>query len=539
MTVTPANANTNTSHAPERVKTSILSYIWDKDTHLKSAEEKKLLRKLDFSILTIACVGFFMKFLDQTNIMNAYVSGMRTDLAMNGNEYTYAQTAYTVGYALMQVPSTLIVQKVPPRIWLAIVEVLWGVFTFAQAGLRNHTQLYAFRFLVGFFESSFSPVCIYVMGSWYTRTELAKRITIFQASAVFGTTFSGYLQAAVYSNLHSTGGLAGWRWLFIICGIMTVPVGIATWFFFPDAPYTTTAWFLTEEEKELAVARVRNEGIAAPVKITLTTFKRILTRWRWYAFVLAYVLYGCSSMSGGFFGIWLIAEGFSVTDANVIPTGTWLISGFLTLVWGFLSDITGSRFAFVLVPLVIGIVPNAILAVWPAGIAIKQFAFLLVGAQLMPGVFFAWASEACREDNEERAVVSASMNGMSYAVLAWLPILIFPQTMAPDFRKFSLSSLFIFSSLLFFFFVSLSPPVLSWRCLMINEIGYGFPASLGLLLAAILAVIAIHLLIQREAKAKASRVAEAEDGDGGNSESDGKTKSADEKRDVDVKTLAG
>ena len=74
---------------------------------------------------------------------------------------------------------------------------------------------------------------------------------------------------------------------------------------------------------------------------------------------------------------------------------------------------------------------------------------------------------------------------------------------------------------------------------MINEIGYGFPASLGLLLAAILAVIAIHLLIQREAKAKASRVAEAEDGDGGNSESDGKTKSADEKRDVDVKTLAG
>ena len=166
----------------EKTKLSLLSYIWDKDLHLKSPAERKLVRKLDYSILTIACFGFFMKFLDQTNIGNAYVSGMKQDLAMNGNEYTYAGTAYTVGYALMQIPSTLIVQKVPPRIWLAVAEALWGIFTFAQAGLNNTTQLYAFRFLVGLFESSFSPVMIYVMGSWYTRTELAKRITIFQAS---------------------------------------------------------------------------------------------------------------------------------------------------------------------------------------------------------------------------------------------------------------------------------------------------------------------------------------------------------------------
>ncbi len=336
----------------EKTKLSLLSYIWDKDLHLKSPAERKLVRKLDYSILTIACFGFFMKFLDQTNIGNAYVSGMKQDLAMNGNEYTYAGTAYTVGYALMQIPSTLIVQKVPPRIWLAVAEALWGIFTFAQAGLNNTTQLYAFRFLVGLFESSFSPVMIYVMGSWYTRTELAKRITIFQASAVFGTTFSGYLQAAVYNNLNGVHGIAGWRWLYIVCGCMTMPVGIATFFVFPDGPYTTAAWFLTEEEKALAVERVRKEGIAPPVKITWGTFKRILTRWRWYAFVAAYILYGCSSMSGGFFGIWLINKGFSVTDANVIPTGTWLISGVLTLIWGFLSDVTGSRFWFVVIPLV-------------------------------------------------------------------------------------------------------------------------------------------------------------------------------------------
>lgn len=66
----------------------------------------------------------------------------------------------------MQVPSTLIIQKIRPSIWLAAMEICWGVFTFAQAGLKNMPQLYVFRFLVGFFESSFFPCMLFVLGSW-------------------------------------------------------------------------------------------------------------------------------------------------------------------------------------------------------------------------------------------------------------------------------------------------------------------------------------------------------------------------------------
>ena len=106
-------------------KRSFRSFIWDTDTHLKSPEERKLLRKLDWSILTIGCLGFFMKYLDQGNLANAYVSGMQEDLGMYGNEYTYAQTAYTCAYAVMQIPSTLIVQKIRPSLWLAFSEAAW------------------------------------------------------------------------------------------------------------------------------------------------------------------------------------------------------------------------------------------------------------------------------------------------------------------------------------------------------------------------------------------------------------------------------
>lgn len=202
---------------PNRV--SFRSWIWDADTHLKGKAERRLLLKLDLSILVIGCLGFFMKFLDQTNLMNAYVSGMKEDLAMNGNEYTYANTMYTIAYAIMQVPSTLIVQRVRPALWLALMEVGWGVWTFAQAGITTSRQLYAFRFLVGLFESSFSPVILYLIGGWYTKTEMAKRTALFMMTAPIGTAFSGYLQAAVFTNLDGVNGLAGWRWLYIICGV--------------------------------------------------------------------------------------------------------------------------------------------------------------------------------------------------------------------------------------------------------------------------------------------------------------------------------
>ncbi|KAJ5185441.1 hypothetical protein N7491_006691 [Penicillium cf. griseofulvum] len=441
---------------------SFRSFIWDTDTHLKSPEEKRLLLKLDATILSIGCLGFFMKYLDQGNMSNAYVSGMQEALSMYGNQYTYAGTVYTVAYAVMQIPSTLIIQRVRPSIWLALMEIGWGTFTFAQAGMHNVGELYAFRFLIGFFESSFFPSMLYVLGSWYTKSELAKRVALFHMTAPLGNAFSGYLQAAVYKNLDGSHGLAGWQWLYIVCGCMTIPVGIATFFLLPDTPYTTRLWLLTESERELAKERVQKAGKAPPMKISLATFKKIFSSWKWYAFVLGYVIYGEScGASGGYFAIWLKSEHFSVVDRNVIPTGTNWISAACVVLWGFLSDYTGSRFAWVLIPLVLGLIPNGILAFWPSSVPLKEFAFLTVNMQLMTAVFYTWANEVCADDNEQRAVVISSMNGFQYAVAAWLPIVIFPQTMAPTFR-------------------------------------YGFPATFGLVIAAIFSVIGIQLFVLRD-----------------------------------------
>lgn len=71
---------------------------------------------------------------------------------------------------------------------------------------------------------------------------------------------------------------------------MTIPVGVATYFVLPDTPYITKARFLTPQECELAIVRVQKAGKAAPQKVDLQTFKRVLSKWRWYAFVMGYVV---------------------------------------------------------------------------------------------------------------------------------------------------------------------------------------------------------------------------------------------------------
>ncbi|KAK6903657.1 hypothetical protein I203_107162 [Kwoniella mangroviensis CBS 8507] len=146
-----------------------VSWIWDPDYYEKSNAERKLVFKLDCALLSLLCFGWLMKYIDQTNLANAYVPGMKEDLHIEGNQYTWMQTIYNVVVCVMQLPSNLIVLKVRPSWWLAMCEIGWAIFTFAQAGAQNCQQMYAFRFFVAFFEAAFQPVAYFILGSWLFR----------------------------------------------------------------------------------------------------------------------------------------------------------------------------------------------------------------------------------------------------------------------------------------------------------------------------------------------------------------------------------
>ena len=102
--------------------------------------------------------------------------------------------------------------------------LVWGVVSCAQAATYSFGGLLACRIMLGVVEAPFFPGAVMLMSSWYTRAELAHRIAWFYSGNALANMFGGLLGAGVLGNLHMAHGIAGWRWLFIIEGVITIGV---------------------------------------------------------------------------------------------------------------------------------------------------------------------------------------------------------------------------------------------------------------------------------------------------------------------------
>jgi ACS family pantothenate transporter-like MFS transporter len=273
-----------------KVKVPWYAYIWDYDPG-RSKEETAFVQRLDFYVLLILSLGYFIKNLDQTNISNAYVSGMKEDLKMNKNELNMIDVAWTCGYVIGQVPSQIILTKVRPSIWIPSCELVWTLLTFCLAAVTTSNHVIAIRFFVGLLESIFYPAAHMILGSWYKPSELAKRACIFHASSAAASMFSGYLQAGVYKGMNGLHGLPGWKWLFIMDGIISTVVAIAGFWLIPDLPENSRAFYLSKDQIALAVKRMDDVGRAPRSKLGWSAFKRIFGRWHVYFLTVLYIIF--------------------------------------------------------------------------------------------------------------------------------------------------------------------------------------------------------------------------------------------------------
>ncbi|KAG9650711.1 putative MFS transporter Liz1/Seo1, partial [Aureobasidium melanogenum] len=423
----------------EKPKRKWQSYFWD--TFNKSPEERKFLFKIDTALLTLASLGYFIKYLDQSNINNAFVSGLKEDLGLYGNQLNYMQTCWTIGYVIGEIPSNIVLTKIRPRYWLPALELIWTILTFCTCKANSATQLYVIRFFVGLAESAFYPGMQYIIGSWYRKDELAKRSCIFHSSSAIATMFSGYLMAAVY-HLGGVGGFKGWQWLFIVDGIISLPICLAGFIFLPDVPEISTAFYLTKEEIAFAKKRMQLEGRRERQPYTISKVRKIFSSWHIYMLTLLYIFFlNGSANSQPIFQQFLKKSKepkYSVTQINAYPTTTNAVAVVTTLIYAWTSDglLKGARWP----PMVFGACMNIIcyvsLAVWDIPVGWKWACYILSGSGSgLSGLIFAWAHEICASDNEERAIVSATMNELAYVVQAWLPLLVWQQVDTPEYQK--------------------------------------------------------------------------------------------------------
>lgn len=263
----------------------------------------------------ILSLGYFIKNLDQTNISNAYVSGMKEDLKIVGNQLNLIDVAWTTGYVVGQLPSQVIITKIRPSIWIPSCELVWTILTFCLAVAKTPHQVIAIRFFVGLVESIFYPAAHFLLGSWYKPSELGKRACIFHASSAAAAMFSGYLQAAVYTGLNGTLGKAGWQWLFIMDGVISTPICLAGFFLIPDLPENTRAFYLSKTDAELARKRMDDIGRAPTRRLGWSILRRVFTRWHVYALTALYIIFINTGPSGSVapLPLWLKANHWPVS----------------------------------------------------------------------------------------------------------------------------------------------------------------------------------------------------------------------------------
>ncbi|KAJ5603682.1 hypothetical protein N7537_006638 [Penicillium hordei] len=400
--------------------------------------ERKLVRKLDWLVLPYACLSFFVKYLDVSALTNAYVSGMKHDLVLSGNRLNYINAAYEVGYVVFQIPSNMVLIKYPAQYYLPAAEIFWGLFTLGTAFVKNYKQLVVMRFFVGLSATSCYVGLVHVVNSWYRKEELGRRNALFWIANPIGQMFAGYLQAAAYTHLNNNHGLQGWRWLFIICTVITIPIALLGFLIFPDMPERTKSRFLNTEEKALANKRLQEEGFKPSTGLNKTIIKRIFTSWRFYAFVLLLVIFCNMTYSEATpFILWLDSQPdkYPVALVNNLSTVTNGAAVAGALMMSFYSDIRGSRAEPIILSGILCIFANLVLSIWNIPDDLKFFAYISVGWSYgtIP-VLIAWTAEGLAGDSEVRALTLASYNCLGEITSLVVPLVAWPVSKAPGFR---------------------------------------------------------------------------------------------------------
>ncbi|TPX13011.1 uncharacterized protein E0L32_006656 [Thyridium curvatum] len=232
------------SHKPSPSVTK--GTIAQDDMAHSAAALKTITRKVDYHLVPLMLLCYFLQFLDKVLINYANIMGMSTNLHFTGNDFSWMATAFFIGYAVAEFPQGFLIQRFPVSRVLGINVVLWGVVICCSAAAQNFPGMAAARTLLGMFEAVISPALIMITSQWYTRRQATPRTGIWYCGLGLGQTVGGLISWAAQHGTR-TGGFESWRIMFVSVGAFNVLVGLSVTFLMPSS--IGAAKFLTEEEK--------------------------------------------------------------------------------------------------------------------------------------------------------------------------------------------------------------------------------------------------------------------------------------------------
>jgi MFS family permease len=310
--------------------------------------------------------------MDRTNLGVAMVAGMGVDLKLTGQRYSLIVLLFFITYVALQPPATVVLRKLGPRIFLPSIVVIWGTVMIGFGFVKEWHTLLPLRLLLGIFEAGFFPGSAYLLSCWYQRFELQKRNTVFFLIGMLSSAFSGILgyvfsllqghgyQAAPWLGYHYGptkknpkipkhfgAGLSGWRWIFILQGVITVAIGLIGWYFIVDFPELAAVpskmqkRFLSQKEADFIVARIeqdRHDVVAEEFNIK-KYLKGALDLKVW-GFALIFMLTTTMTYAIAYFLPIILKDGmgFSPAAANCLIAPPYVFAAFVMMGFAYAGD---------------------------------------------------------------------------------------------------------------------------------------------------------------------------------------------------------
>ena len=226
-----------------------------------------------------------------------------------------------------------------------VARFLWGASMLGMGFVKNWSGLMAARWFLGLTEAGLFPGVNYYLSCWYKRSEFGVRAAIFFSAAALSGSFGGLLAAAI-ENMDGIAGLSGWAWIFILEGLLTVVVGVLSFWMVHDFP--DEAKFLSEDDRARVIRRLKldQQASANHESFRMNFFWDAVKDWKMWLGMVIYM--GCD-MPLYAFSLFLpsIISGLGWSDtvirAQLMSVPPYAAAAVLTVVIGFIADRTRAR----------------------------------------------------------------------------------------------------------------------------------------------------------------------------------------------------
>ncbi|MDE2473928.1 MAG: MFS transporter [Alphaproteobacteria bacterium] len=297
--------------------------------------DEAVFRKCAWRLLPLITAGFFINFLDRTNVGFAALT-MNRELGFTPSVYGFGAGIFFISYSIFQIPANLMLHRIGARRWLFLILVAWGATAAVTALVQDATSFYVLRFLVGMAEAGFFPGIILYLTFWFPKRHLGRFTSIFMCANPVSFVIGGPIASAILS-LDGTAGLHGWQWLFILEGVPACVAGIAILNLLPDRPMDAS--WLTDNERRFVSSTVAAEQAGKEERLLPALLDpRVSALAIAYGGIL-FAIYG--------FGFWLPqlvqAAGFSTTATGFVVALLYVAAAPAMILWARFSDSRDER----------------------------------------------------------------------------------------------------------------------------------------------------------------------------------------------------